>query len=77
MIFGRTSFDVAIIRAVSVLVIACPCALGLATPIAIMVSSGKGAKMGILFRNATAIERLQSVETVILIRREPSRSESR
>ena len=65
MIFGRTSFDVAIIRAVSVLVIACPCALGLATPIAIMVSSGKGAKMGILFRNATAIEQLQSVETVI------------
>lgn len=65
MILGKVSFDLAIIRAVSVLVIACPCALGLATPIAIMVGSGKGAKMGILFRNATAIEQLQSVKTVI------------
>ena len=65
MIFGKTPFDIAIIRAVSVLVIACPCALGLATPIAIMVSSGKGAKMGILFRNATAIEQLKQVDTVI------------
>jgi len=48
-----------------VLVIACPCALGLATPIAIMVASGKGAKMGILFRHAAAIETLRDTETFI------------
>ncbi len=59
------AFDLAILRAVSVLVIACPCALGLATPIAIMVASGKGAKMGILFRHAAAIETLRSVDTII------------
>ncbi|MBI9094357.1 MAG: copper-translocating P-type ATPase [Sphaerochaeta sp.] len=60
-----TTFDTAIIRAVSVLVIACPCSLGLATPIAIMVSSGKGAKLGILFRHAAAIEQFKGVQTVI------------
>ena len=60
-----SSFDTAIIRAVSVLVIACPCSLGLATPIAIMVSSGKGARLGILFRHAAAIEQLKGVKTVI------------
>ncbi len=60
-----TIFDTAIIRAVSVLVIACPCSLGLATPIAIMVSSGKGAKLGILFRHAAAIEQFKDVGTVI------------
>jgi Cu+-exporting ATPase len=63
--FTGTSIDTALIRAVSVLVIACPCSLGLATPIAIMVSSGKGAKLGILFRHAAAIEQFKSVETVI------------
>ena len=62
---ARAPFDLAILRAVSVLVIACPCALGLATPIAIMVASGKGAKMGILFRHAAAIETLRDVETFI------------
>ncbi|WP_320127650.1 heavy metal translocating P-type ATPase [uncultured Sphaerochaeta sp.] len=64
-ILSGTSFDTAIIRAVSVLVIACPCSLGLATPIAIMVSSGKGAKLGILFRHAAAIEQLKTVHTVL------------
>ncbi|HPK48006.1 MAG TPA: copper-translocating P-type ATPase, partial [Sphaerochaeta sp.] len=62
---AKAPFDLAILRAVSVLVIACPCALGLATPIAIMVASGKGAKMGILFRHAAAIETLRDVETFI------------
>lgn len=59
------SFETAILRAVSVLVIACPCSLGLATPIAIMVSSGKGARLGILFRHAAAIEQLRQVGTII------------
>lgn len=58
-------FETAILRAVSVLVIACPCSLGLATPIAIMVSSGKGARLGILFRHAAAIEQLRQVGTII------------
>ena len=64
-ILAGTAIDIAILRAVSVLVIACPCSLGLATPIAIMVSSGKGARLGILFRHAAAIEQLKQVETVM------------
>lgn len=56
----------ALVNAVSVLIIACPCALGLATPISIMVASGRGAQWGVLFRNAEAIETLRSVDTLVL-----------
>jgi Cu+-exporting ATPase len=56
----------ALINAVAVLIIACPCALGLATPMSIMVATGRGAAMGILFRNAEAIEVLRSVDTLVI-----------
>ncbi|HEX7077386.1 MAG TPA: heavy metal translocating P-type ATPase [Candidatus Eisenbacteria bacterium] len=56
----------AIVNAVAVLIIACPCALGLATPVSIMVATGKGAQLGVLFRNAEAIERLRQVDTVVV-----------
>ena len=56
----------ALINAVAVLIIACPCALGLATPISIMVATGRGASMGVLFRNAEAIERLREVDTLVI-----------
>jgi len=58
------SIDEAVINAVAVLVIACPCALGLATPTVIMVASGEGAKKGILFRDAEALEIAQKMEMV-------------
>jgi Cu+-exporting ATPase len=56
----------ALLAAVSVLIIACPCALGLATPMSIMVASGRGAAAGVLFRSAEAIERLASVDTLVV-----------
>ncbi|MFO7691999.1 MAG: copper-translocating P-type ATPase [Vicinamibacterales bacterium] len=56
----------ALIAAVSVLIIACPCALGLATPMSIMVATGKGATLGVLFRNAEAIEVLRQVDTLVV-----------
>jgi len=56
----------ALINAVAVLIIACPCALGLATPMSIMVATGKGATMGVLFKNAEAIELLRKVDTLVI-----------
>ena len=59
-------FAYAIVNAVAVLIIACPCALGLATPMSVMVAAGTGATMGVLFRNAEAIEALGKVDTLIV-----------
>jgi len=56
----------AIVNAVAVLIIACPCALGLATPMSIMVASGKGASSGVLFKNAEAIEVMRKVDTLVV-----------
>jgi len=55
----------ALVAAVSVLIIACPCALGLATPMSIMVASGRGAQAGVLFRDAAAIETLRDIDTLV------------
>ena len=55
-----------LIAAISVLIIACPCALGLATPISIMVASGRGAASGVLFRDAAAIEALRGIDTLVI-----------
>ena len=64
LIVGKP-FDFALTNAISVLVISCPCALGLATPVAIMVGTGRGARMGVLFKNAEALENLHRVDTVV------------
>lgn len=56
----------AIINSVAVLIIACPCALGLATPMSIMVATGRGASMGVLFKNAEAIETMRKVDTLVI-----------
>ena len=58
--------EFALTNAISVLVISCPCALGLATPVAIMVGTGRGAGMGVLFKNAEALENLHRIDTVVL-----------
>ena len=65
MILGKP-FEFSLTNAISVLVISCPCALGLATPVAIMVGTGRGARMGVLFKNAEALENLHRVDTVVL-----------
>jgi P-type Cu+ transporter len=66
-LFGpQPSWAHGLINAVAVLIIACPCALGLATPMSIMVATGKGATMGVLFRDAAAIENLRKVDTLIV-----------
>ena len=63
---GGASFPQAILNMIAVLVIACPCALGLATPTAIMVGSGRGAEAGILFRDSEALERTGKLTTILL-----------
>jgi Cu+-exporting ATPase len=60
------SLAYAVVAAVSVLIIACPCALGLATPISIMVATGRGAREGVLIRHAEALERLAGVDTIVV-----------
>ena len=62
----RGDLEFALTNAISVLVISCPCALGLATPVAIMVGTGRGAGMGVLFKNAESLENLHRIDTVVL-----------
>ncbi len=65
MLAGK-GLEFSLTSAIAVLVISCPCALGLATPVAIMVGTGRGARMGVLFKNAASLEQLHRVNTVVL-----------
>lgn len=66
-VFGpEPSFTYGLVAAVSVLIIACPCALGLATPMSIMVGVGRGAQLGVLIKNAEALERMEKVDTLVV-----------
>ncbi|MGC2125772.1 MAG: copper-translocating P-type ATPase, partial [Xanthobacteraceae bacterium] len=66
-VFGpEPRFTFALVAAVSVLIIACPCALGLATPMSIMVGVGRGARAGVLIKNAEALERMEKVDTLVI-----------
>jgi len=67
MIYGPSpAFSYGLIAAVSVLIIACPCALGLATPMSIMVGVGKGAQAGVLIKNAEGLERMEKIDTLVI-----------
>ncbi|NNH01079.1 heavy metal translocating P-type ATPase [Acinetobacter sp. ANC 5414] len=66
MVFGKAQFDLALMCAVAVLIIACPCALGLATPMSVMATTGRAAQKGVLFKDAEAIEALSKVTTLIV-----------
>lgn len=66
MFVGQIGFTQAMLHAIAVLVIACPCALGLATPTAIMVGTGRGAEMGILFKNSAALESAHKLNSIVL-----------
>jgi Cu+-exporting ATPase len=66
LLIGGAGFTRAMVNAIAVLVVACPCAMGLATPTAIMVGTGRGATMGILFRNAQALEQLGKITLIAL-----------
>src|SRR5437762_11869828 len=66
-LFGpEPRFAYALVAAVTVLIIACPCALGLATPMSIMVGVGRGAQAGVLIRHAEALERMEKVDTLVV-----------
>jgi Cu+-exporting ATPase len=66
MVGPQPRFAYALVAAVSVLIIACPCALGLATPMSIMVGVGRGAQAGVLIKNAEALERFEAIDTLVI-----------